>query len=141
MTREHIDALFDSRRSALNRPDATTLADFHAEAGVLESPSAGGTVSGRSAVERAYRAWFAAFPDFAIAGDELLVDGDRVVEIATVTGTDRGGFLGLHPTDRPLRLPVIILCTVKDGHILQKRRVYDFTGLLVQIDVLKAKPA
>ena len=141
MTREHIHALFDRRRSAFNRRDAATLASFHAEAGFLESPSAGGTVSGRPAIERVYQAWFAAFPDFAFSGDELLVDGDRVVEVATVTGTATGEFMGLPPTDRPFRLPVIILCTVKDGHILHERRVYDFTGLLVQIGVLKAKPA
>jgi len=38
-------------------------------------------------------------------------------------------------------MPVIILFTVRDEHILHERRVYDFTGLLVQIGVLKAKPA
>jgi hypothetical protein len=49
--------------------------------------------------------------------------------------------MGLPPTDKPFHLPVIILCTVNDEHIAHERRVYDFTGLLVQIGVLKAKPA
>jgi predicted ester cyclase len=70
----------------------------------------------------------------------LLTDGDRVVEVATISGTDIGGFMGLPPTDKSCRLPMILLFTVKDGHTLHERRVYDVT-LLGQIGVLKAKPA
>jgi len=141
MTREQIHTLFERRHGALARRDSTALADLHAPIGVLESPSAGGTVTGRAAIERVYQAWFTAFPDFVFVSDELLIDGDRVVEVATISGTDTGGFMGLPPTDKPFRMPVIILFTVKDEHILHERRVYDFTGLLVQIGVLKAKPA
>jgi hypothetical protein len=31
--------------------------------------------------------------------------------------------------------------TVADGLIASERRIYDFTGLLVQLGVLRAKPA
>jgi predicted ester cyclase len=141
MTREQIQTLFDQRHGALARRDARALSDLHAQTGVLESPSAGGTVTGRAAIERIYHAWFTAFPDLVFVSDELLIDGDRVVEVATISGTDTGGFMGLSPTDKPFRLPMIVLFTVQDGHILHERRVYDFTGLLVQIGVLKAKPA
>jgi len=30
---------------------------------------------------------------------------------------------------------------LRNGKIVHERRIYDFTGLLVQIGVLKAKPA
>jgi hypothetical protein len=33
------------------------------------------------------------------------------------------------------------VCQVADGLIVHERRIYDFTGMLVQIGVLKAKPA
>jgi len=141
MTREQIHTLFDQRHGALQRRDSDLLAALHAQMGVLESPSAGGTVTGRAAIERVYQAWFTAFPDFDFLSDELLVDGDRVVEVGTISGTDTGGFMGLPPTDKPFHFPVIVLFTVQDGQILHERRVYDFTGLLVQIGVLKAKPA
>jgi predicted ester cyclase len=35
---------------------------------------------------------FRAFPDFTFEQEDLLVKGDRAVLIATVSGTDRGGF-------------------------------------------------
>jgi len=30
--------------------------------------------------------------------------------------------------------------TVADGFVVEERRIYDFTGVLVQVGVLKAKP-
>jgi hypothetical protein len=36
---------------------------------------------------------------------------------------------------------VVFLYEFKDGKIVRDRRVYDFTGLLIQVGTLKAKPA
>ena len=37
-------------------------------------------------------------------------------------------------------VPVVWLFTVKDAQFTHVRPIYDFTGVLVQIGVLKAKP-
>jgi hypothetical protein len=34
----------------------------------------------------------------------------------------------------------VVLSTIKDEHIVAERRIYDFTGLLMQVGVLKARP-
>lgn len=141
MSRDDIAALFAQRHAALGRHDAAALADLHSEGCVLESPTAGGAVQGRRAIELVSEAWFTAFPDVVFTPDELLIDNDRVVEVLTATGTDTGGFMGLPPTGKPFQLTMIVLCTVKDSEIVAERRIYDFTGMLVQIGVLKAKPA
>ena len=140
MTREEIIAFFARRLDALARHDTAALAADHAENGVVESPWAG-TVSGRAAIEQAYRQVFAAFPDLAFQHEELLIDGHRVAQIARVVGTDTGGFMGLPPTGKPFRLPLVFLYTLDEHQIVYDRRIYDFTGMLVQIGVLKAKPA
>jgi predicted ester cyclase len=140
MTREEIIAFFARRHDAFARHDAAALAATHAEDGVLESPWAG-TVSGREAIEEAHRHWFTAFPDFAFHDQELLIDGDRVAQIGTGVGTDIGGFMGLAATGKSFRFPVVCLCTLNESDIVHERRIYDFTGMLVQIGVLKAKPA
>jgi predicted ester cyclase len=72
---------------------------------------------------------------------EVLVDGQRAAVMATFTGTDRGGFMGLPPTGRQVTIPVVFLYEFKDGTIARDRRFYDFTGLLIQVGTLKAKPA
>jgi steroid delta-isomerase-like uncharacterized protein len=141
MTREEIAALFERRHAAWQRRDTAALAGLHASMGVVESPTAGGSVTGRAAIGQVYETWFAAFPDGAYTPEELLIDGDRVVQIATLSGTDTGGFLGLPATGKPFRVPVVMLCTLQDHQIVYERRIYDFTGMLIQIGVLKAKPA
>jgi predicted ester cyclase len=73
--------------------------------------------------------------------DESLIDDEHVAEMALQSGTDTGGFLGLPPTGKPFRLPVVWLFTVRHGHFAYVRPIYDFTGILVLIGVLKAKPA
>jgi hypothetical protein len=49
--------------------------------------------------------------------------------------------MGLPPTGRAFALPMIMLWTLHDRRIVHERRMYDFIGMLVQIGMLKAKPA
>jgi hypothetical protein len=58
-----------------------------------------------------------------------------------MSGTDDGGFMGMPPTRKPFQLRLISMCEVRDGEIVYERRIYDFTGLLLQIGVLRVKPA
>lgn len=140
MTRAEIVGLLDQLQAAVGRRDVDALANLHAQDGVVESLMAG-TVRGRAAIGEVYRAWFAAFPDVAVTTDQVLVDGDRAVVVSTVAGSDRGGFMGLPPSLKPFRTAMVRFYSFKDGRIAHERRIYDFTGLLVQIGVLKARPA
>jgi steroid delta-isomerase-like uncharacterized protein len=140
MTREDILAVLDRRQEAFDHRDVRALANLHAEDGVVESLMAG-TVKGRPAIGEVYRAWLAAFPDVVVTADDLLIDGLRAAQSVTHAGTGMGEFMGLPPTGKPFRLSIVNLYEFRDGHILHERRIYDFTGLLVQIGVLKAKPA
>jgi steroid delta-isomerase-like uncharacterized protein len=139
MTRDEMLALVNQRCAAFARLDADALAAAHARDGVYESPFAG-TVTGRDAVARVYRGFFGGFPDLTMEWSEPVIDGDRVVQMATASGTDTGGFMGLPPSRKRFGLPVVFLLTFVDGLIAQERCVYDFTGMLVQIGVLKTKP-
>ena len=139
MTREEIVALLDRLQAAVNKTDAEAMAQLYAPDGVVESLMAG-TVRGRAAIADVSRAWFAAFPDLVATPDDLLIDGDRVMLVVTMSGSDMGGFMGLPPTGKPFRLPMVRVFTLKDGYIQHERRIYDFTGLLVQIGVLKTRP-
>jgi hypothetical protein len=37
-------------------------------------------------------------------------------------------------------MPAVFFYRLENGRIVHERRIYDFTGLLLQIGVLKAKP-
>jgi steroid delta-isomerase-like uncharacterized protein len=140
VTREEILNLFDRRMEAINDHDVEGLADLYAEDAVVESPL-GGTHQGRAAIASVIGAFFGALSDAHLTQDDLIIDGDRVVQAVTMSGTDTGGFMGMAPSGKPALLPMVLVCRVENGLITHERRIYDFTGMLVQIGVLKARPA
>ena len=140
MTRSEISDLIARLQDAWGRRDSTALANFHAEDCVVDSPVAGGKARGRSAIASSYDAFFHAFPDLAFEYELPLIDGHRVVLIARISGTDRGGFMGLNPTGRSVAFPCVFIFELANGEIVRERRIYDFTGMAVQVGAIKAKP-
>ena len=140
MPRDEIVSLLARRLEALQRRDVEVLTSLYTENCVVESPVSG-SAHGRDAVKRVYLAWFAAFPDFAQTMDDPLIDGERAAQFGLASGVHTGDFMGLAPTGKPFRFPIAHFYAIRDGHILHERRLYDFTGLLVQLGVLKTKPA
>jgi steroid delta-isomerase-like uncharacterized protein len=139
MTRDEIVAFFERRLELFDDFDAAGLAADYADDAVVESPMAG-IHTGRPAAEKALRATFSAFLDLKMTTDALLIDGDRVAHFVTTEGTHISDFMGVPATNKAFRLPVAFLYELKDRQIVRERRIYDFTGLLVQIGLLKAKP-
>ena len=140
MTRQEISDLFARRQQAWARLDADALTADHSDDSEVDSPLAGGQAIGRAAIARLYRTYFGAFADLTLAHDELLIDGDRVVLLGRISGTNTGGFMGMPATGRSLSVPIAFFYEVRDGRITRERRIYDFTGVLLQVGLLKAKP-
>jgi uncharacterized protein (TIGR02246 family) len=140
MTRDEIAALFTRREAAWRARDAAALAADHAPQGSVVSPT-GGVLEGRPDIERIYRVWFTAFPDLICSTEDLLIDGDRAALLARLSGRHTGEFFGMPSTGRLIELSLVSIYRLEDGLIAHERRVLDFTGLLVQLGVLRAKPA
>jgi len=98
-------------------------------------------LEGHDAIERIYRVWFRAFPDLTISPTDLLIDGERVMLVFNIKGTHAGEFFGLPASGRHLEATCAFLYRVANGLIVHERRILDFTGVLVQVGVLRAKPA
>jgi steroid delta-isomerase-like uncharacterized protein len=137
--REAILDLFERRQEAFDNLDAAMLAADYTEDCTVESPYAGAHV-GRVAAEQVFRSWFEAFLDLKMRTKELIIDGNRVAQVFEVEGTDLGGLLGLPATGKTFRVPAVFLFELRGQQIERERRIYDFTGVMVQIGVLKAKP-
>ena len=139
VTRDEIHALLARGLAAWKARDAAALAALHSPSSVVASPT-GGVLEGREEIQRVYRVWLAAFPDLTTHEDAELIDGDRAVQVLRFSGTHAGEFFGLPATGRHVDVTVAFVFTFRDGLIIEERRIYDFTGLLVQVGVLKAKP-
>jgi predicted ester cyclase len=101
MHTDDVKALLAARHAAFTNRDVDGLTALYAEAIVLDSPAAGGSVTGRGAIERMYRSWFEAFPDFTLEDEHYVIEGGEIAHIATAVGTNIGGFMGLPPPVSP----------------------------------------
>jgi steroid delta-isomerase-like uncharacterized protein len=140
MTRQQMLDFFKHREDAYDDLDAAALAADYSEHAVIESPT-GGTHTGPEAAERTFRVIFSAFLDLTTKVENLLIDGNTAVTVVSIEGTHIGDFLGLPPTGKRFIMPAVFFYQLKAGKIVRERRIFDFTGMLVQIGVLKAKPA
>src|SRR5262245_1249054 len=133
VTRDEIAALFSRQIRNFALRDSTALAAAYAENCVIDSATFG-KLFGRVAVEKSWRHLFLAFPDIALEAQDSFIEGDRVVHVGTMDGTDTGGFLGQAPTGKRFHLYLIAYYVVDEhGMIAYERRVYDIGGLLLQL--------
>jgi len=140
MTREQIVTLVQSMQRAWNTRDAAGLASHHAEDSVVHSPIFG-TVRGRADIERSFQEFFRAFADVTFDGQELIIDGTRCAQVFIVEASHTSELFGVEATHRRFKIHGVLVFEVRDGKIISERRMYDFTSLLVQLGVIKAKPS
>jgi len=140
MTREAILSFFAERQRHWEARSPDGLAAGHSEHGTVVSPMFGRR-AGREAIRESYRALFGTFPDWTFISQPILIDGDRVAQPFSATATHVGEFMGLAGTNRRFQIQGIRLFDLKDGLIHHEQRLYDFTGLLIQVGVLRGRPA
>lgn len=83
------------------------------------------TVSGRGVGPRAYRRQVERFltglPDLKCVVDDTISEGDKLVVYWTISGTHRGEFLGVPPTNRRVSFSGITINLIADGKISSPR--------------------
>ena len=141
MTREDLQGIAERYLDAWQRHDPAAIAQYHSFTAVTESPTYA-TLRGRKAIEDAARAFISSFPDATLSVDTILVDSPRVAMFTTVNATHANEFFGMPGTNRHIEIRNAWLIEIDaDGLIAHERRIYDFTGLLLQVGILRAKPA
>ena len=139
MTREQVTAFFERRRTHWEHGDAAALSATHANDGVIQSPVFG-TVRGKDAIEASYRDLFRVFSHWSFDTEDLLIDGDHVAQFFNSHATHSSELFGVAATGRRFEVHGVLYFEFKNGQIQRERRLYDFTSLLLQVGVLKAKP-
>ena len=79
---------------------------------------------------------FTAFPDFHLTIDDEVAEGDKVVKRWTVTGTHRGEFMGIPPTENHITITGISFYRIADGKIVETWWSSDALGMLQQLGVI-----
>jgi steroid delta-isomerase-like uncharacterized protein len=88
---------------------------------------------GVEGVKQFFEMFRTAFPDAAVAIDELVADGDRVAVATTLTGTHEGTLMGVEPTGRSVSVTGIDIVRIEGGKIVEHRGLTDIVGLMRQL--------
>ena len=81
-----------------------------------------------------------AFPDMRWNVLEQIAEGDRVLTRFVWEGTQRGGFMGLPPTDRAVSVWGMVIDRFEGSRIKSTRILMDTTGLMQQLGALPGGP-
>jgi steroid delta-isomerase-like uncharacterized protein len=78
---------------------------------------------------------FNAFPDLYSTIDDMVVEGDKVATRFTMTGTHKGEFVGVPPTNKKLTVWAISIDRIANGKFAETWARYDTLGLMQQLGV------
>ena len=135
-----IQTLFDQRTDAWARRDPAALAASYTDDAVVSSPIFQRVV-GREAIEKTFVSLFRIFPDWEMSGEEPCVSGNRGMQACRIAATQKGEFMGIPGSGKRVEFECVLIYDFRDGEISRERRIYDFTGMLIQLGVLRSKPA
>lgn len=133
MERDAAMALVRRMLQAAGARDVHRLSTCYAENAVAVSPMFG-EVRGRTNIVASWETLMSTFSGVPPDVFDVLVDGDRVAVLTTVTITDRIGWFGLPATGIDLSYRLVLLFTIADGAIVRDERIYDSTGVIERLE-------
>jgi steroid delta-isomerase-like uncharacterized protein len=94
--------------------------------------------SGREGGKMVHQGAVVAFPDGKVTTDDLIAEGDKVVERFTLVGTHKGDFMGIPASGKQVRVTGMSIFRIANGKIVEHWGENDAMGLLMQLGVLPA---
>ena len=93
---------------------------------------------GREGGKMVHQGSVGSFPDGQTTTNDLIAEGDKVVERFTFVGTHKGEFLGIPATGKQITVTGMSIFRLTNGKIVEHWGENDAMGLLMQMDVLPA---
>ena len=122
-----------------NKGKAAAMAvmdELYATDFVMHGSTESEDIHGLKNVKQSMREYLNAFPDLHYTLDDIIVEGDKVVVRCTVTGTHKGEFMGIRPTNKKVKVQAIAIDRVVGGKIVEEWGMYDTLGLMQQLGVV-----
>jgi steroid delta-isomerase-like uncharacterized protein len=107
----------------------------HDAPGALPSPQ------GAEEIRQLFSEMFTAFPDFHVEIEDQIAEGDKVVTLKRVSGTNLGEFMGMPPTGKQVEFPVIDIFRVADGKCTDHWSVIDYLRMMQQLGLIPTPEA
>lgn len=122
----------------LNRQRVELVDELLASDYELHFPGAPGPLN-RNAFPSFIAGFPAAFPDFRIAVESVIAEGDEVAVRFVLNGTHKGEFMGIPATGKKVEVPGHVFYRLRGGKIVDDRPVFDRALLLEQLGVMQPR--
>lgn len=133
MSRDENVAAQEHLAGKINGGDVSSAVETFAEDAEDHDP-APGQPRGREGFKEFWTTLTTAFPDAHIEPRHEVVDDDHVVVAYTLTGTHKGEFEGIAPTDKKIRINGIQIGRFEDGKIVERWGSSDELGIVKQLN-------
>lgn len=128
----NVTEAFNAYAEAKNRHDVESLVAAYASDGRYEGAGTTHPIVGHIKLRKFYTQLFKAMPDYRGHFDGIVVNDQTVVAWGRMTGTTTGELMGLpSKPNNQLDMPVVFVCTFRDGQLISDRGYFD-TNLLYQ---------
>jgi predicted ester cyclase len=74
-----------------------------------------------------------AFPDIRIIFDDIIIEGNKVVCRYYLTGTHKGEFMGLGPTDKQFKINGMTIFYFRNSKVVDRWNIVDMMSLMEQL--------
>jgi steroid delta-isomerase-like uncharacterized protein len=133
--------LAEQQIAALNARDLDGYLSRIDDSYVGQSETAPGPIRGREGVRQSIETLFRAFPDLRIEVEQIIASGDSVVTRLRATGTHKGNFAGIAPTNKSIVMQACNVVEIRNGKAIKGRLYADNATLFQQLGVLSLPKA
>jgi len=140
MSANEIRALEHRWFEAWNKGKAAAMAviDELCAADYIFHSGTGEEMRGLMGFKQSFSDFFNAFPDAQFTIDDMIVEGDKATIRTTLTGTHKGEFMGIPPSNKKVTAWAISIDRVANGKFAESWERYDTLGLMQQLGVIPA---
>lgn len=130
LVRHFIEEMNKGKVAAMAVMDELCAANF------VWHPSTGEEIHGLKDFKQNTKEVYNTFPDAHCNIDEMVAEGDRVVVRWTLTGTHKGEFMGIPPTNKKITAWGIEIYRVVDGKFVESWERFDDLGVMQQLGLV-----
>jgi steroid delta-isomerase-like uncharacterized protein len=133
--------LAEQQMAALNAHDIDRFLQRIDDSYVGEAELPPSPIHGRDGVRQALGIALTAFPDLRFEVEQILASGESVVIRVHLTGTHKGNFRGIAPTNKGVSWRSCNVVEIRNGKMIWSRVYSDNASLLQQLGVLSLPKA
>ena len=104
----------------------------------LQAPSVAGSAIGPEAYKRQVLRFLEGYPDLHWTIEDTIAEEDKVVACWTISGTQRGEYLGIPATNKKVSVDGITIHHIANGKIMDSYSNWDALGMMQQLGVVPA---